>query len=475
MRVLGTTDVFTESEIELIIAQAMRIMAEIGVRIPNERVLAMLAEHGARVNLETGMAYFPRERMEHFIQESERAPLISPRTPSEKETQLFFEAGAYPQYYADPRSQTVQEHTQKTIIEMTHLVDNLKNITGIYGGMGVASDVPNRLVPLYMRLTLWKYSQKGWCGKVELTELLPYIQEMCQIMADSQGRPLSDYMVHEFQMISPLQFGREELIQFLYFWDRGLPSFPGQILSSGGTSPATLAGTMALQLAEQLILNFVGRVFYGLNHLRMGNSATVIDLKAGVFQYGRPELGLTHLAYGQIARHFGASFHANSFLGDAKAPSAEAGMQKALNVIPAILAGSRRLGTVGLLSVDEIGSPIQLIIDDEYAGALQRFANGFEVNEETLAFDVIKEVGPGGNFMGEIHTARHFRQEHWQPSLFSREMYNGWMSGDQKTDVERALDVYDSIMAKPPTIYMEEDTEKALLKVIEKAQKNLVN
>ena len=54
-------------------------------------------------------------------------------------------------------------------------------------------------------------------------------------------------------------------------------------------------------------------------------------------------------------------------------------------------------------------------------------------------------------------------------------MYNGWISGDQKTDVERAMDVYESIMAEPPTIYMEEDTEKALLKVIEKAQKDLQN
>jgi trimethylamine--corrinoid protein Co-methyltransferase len=473
MRLIGTTDVFTPSEIDLITAHALWILEEVGCRIPNEKGLTILAEHGVRVDFESEMAYFPRSLIENFINESEPAPIFSARTPSGEENHLHFEAGAYPQYYADPRTGEIREHTQQTIIEMTHLVDKLENITGVYCGMGVPSDVPPRLAPLYQRLSMWKYTQKGWSGKVEIGELLPYIQEMCQTYADSLGRPLSDFMVFDFQMISPLQFGREELKQFMYFWERGLPANCGQMLSMGGTGPVTLAASISLQLAEQLIINFIGRVFYGLKHLRMGNSITVIDMKAGVFQYGRPELGLSHLAYGQIARHFKASFHANSFLADAKVPSAEAGMQKALNVIPAILAGSRQLGTVGLLSVDEIGSPIQLILDSEYARALQRFADGFEVNEETLAFDLIKSVGPGGNYMAEPHTAKHFRKEHWQPKLFSREMLNGWLNGDRKTDIERARDVYESIMAQRPTIYISDDVEKALLKVIEDAAKKV--
>lgn len=473
MRIIGATDVFTQSEIDLIIAHALRILEEVGCRIPNEKILNILAEHGTRVNFEQAMAWFPRPLIEQFIAESEPAPVVSARTPSGEETRLHFEAGAYPQYYADPRSGKIREHTQQTIIEMTHLVDKLDNITGVYCGMGVPSDVPPRLVPLYQRLSMWKYTQKGWSGKVEISELLPYIHEMCQIYADSRSQPLSDFMVFDFQMISPLQFGREELQQFMYFWERGLPANCGQILSMGGTSPVTLAANMSLQLAEQLIINFIGRVFYNLKHLRMGNSVTVIDMKAGVFQYGRPELGLTHLAFGQIARYFQASFHANSFLADAKVPSAEAGMQKALNVIPAILAGSRQLGTVGLLSVDEIGSPIQLILDSEYARALQRFAVGFEVNEEMLAFDLIKAVGPGGNYMAEPHTAKHFRQEHWQPKLFSREMVNGWLNGDRKTDVERALAVYENILAHPPSVYISDETEAALLEVIQEATKKV--
>jgi len=406
MKVIGTAEVLTQSEIEQISATAIRIVSEIGVRFPNERVQALLADHGAQVNIGTQMVFFPKKVIEQFLIES--LP-----EPQRADNDLHFITGAYPQFYHDPYSRKVQLHTWKTVAEMTHLADSLKNIDVVYDSMGVPSDVPDELAPLYMRLIMWKYTHKGGCGQVQLTKILPYVLEMSEIMAEASGKSLYDIAFLTFQMISPLQFGKEELEQFLFFWERGLRAFPGQILTAGGTAPVTLAGTMALQLAENLVINFMDRVFYGRYSLRFGNSSTVIDLKKAVFQYGRPELGITHLAFGQIARYYNAHFEANSFLGDAKAPSCEMGMQKSINAIPAIMAGSHHLGTLGLLSVDEIGSPLQLIIDDEYAGMLRHFARGFEVNEETLAYDVIRETGPGGLFAGTEHTARHYRKEQW--------------------------------------------------------------
>lgn len=466
MKVIGTAEVLTQSEIDQISQSAKRILANVGVRMPNERVLMILAEHGARVDFDRQMVYFPETLIEQFLSDSQPEPIDTDCT-------LYFMGGAYPQYYHDPYSGKIYPQTWKTVEDMTHLANSLKNIDIVYDSMGVPSDVPDELAPLYMRLIIWKHTNKGGCGQVQLSRNLPYVLEMSEVMAEASGKSLSEFAFLTFQMISPLQFGKEELEQFLYFWERGLPAFPGQILSAGGTAPVTLAGTLALQLAESLVVNLMGRVFYGRRSLHFSNSATVFDLKKGVFQYGRPELGITHLAFGQIARHFGARFEANSFLGDAKAPSCEMGMQKAINSIPAIMAGSHHLGTLGLLSVDEIGSPLQLIIDDEYAGALRRFARGFEVNEETLAYSEICEAGPGGLFAGTEHTVRHYRKEQWQPTLFSREAYNTWVSGDQKIDVDRALDVYNSVMKSEKVVYIRPETESELMKVIQKARQAL--
>ena len=467
MRTIGTADVLTRGEIEAISQTALCILEEVGVKLPNQRMLAILSDFGARIDLARQMVYFPQGLVTRFLDETERHQ-------ESDSGSLSFIAGAYPQYFLDPRTNKVKPHQVETIIEMTQLADALENITAVYDSMGVPADVPDILAPLYMRLLVWKHTHKGGCGQVQLSILLPYVLEMAQIMADCEGGQVSDYAFLTFQMISPLQFGQEELTQFVFFWEHGFKAVPGQILSSGGTAPATLAGTVALQLAENLVINLIARCFYGVKTLLFSNSATVMDMKKAVFQYGRPELGLTHLAVGQLARHYGAAFEANSFLGDAKTPGCEMGMQKALNAIPAIMAGSRSLGTLGLLSVDEIGSPIQLIIDNEYAGALQRFARGFEVNEDTLAYDLIREVGPGGLFTGTEHTVHHYRIEHWQPSLYSREMYNGWITGNHKTDIERASDVFTEVMRSHHNVYIDEETEQALLNVIDKARNSLL-
>ncbi|MGQ9683172.1 MAG: trimethylamine methyltransferase family protein [Anaerolineae bacterium] len=463
MQVRGTAEVLTEREILQITEKALRILAEIGVRIPNARMLEMLSAHGAQVDVAKEVATFPVALVQGMIEKSERV------TP-DWQAPLTFHSGAYPEFYLPVRSTQVRRHTLETVTEMTRLTDYLPNIHGTYDALGVPSDVPPHLAPLYMRLTHWKHTRKGRCGQIQLTALLPYAVEMAEIMVDSEGGSINDYAFADVHMISPLQLGKEECEQYVYFWERGLQARFGQILTAGGTAPATLAGALSLNLAELLFLNFLHRVFYNdVKFLAFGNSVTVIDMKKAVFRYGRPELALTHLAMGNIARYYGAAFGANCFLGDAPLPSCEMGMQKALTAIPAILAGTRGLGTLGLLSVDEIGSPVQLIIDNEFAGALQRLARGFVVDEETLAFDVIKEVGPGGLFTGTEHTARHYRSEHWQPEIFTREMYNSWLAGDAKIDVQRAEDIFDHVMRTHNPRYIKEQTETALLAVIERA------
>ena len=467
MRVMGTADVLTDGEVRVIVDTARRILAEIGVKIPNTRMLQVLSDFGAEIDPDRQVVTFPSRLMDRFTAETIRAT-EQPGPP------LTFHAGAYPQYYADPRTGEVREHTLQSIADMTRLCDSLANVTSLYDGMGVPCDVTWPLAPLYMRLLAWKHTRKGGCGQVQVTRLCSYAIEMGEVMAEREGGRLSDYAFLTIEMISPLQFGREEMEQFVTYWERGLPVSLGQILSAGGTSPATLAGTVALELAENLVINLINRVFYGIRTLHFSNSATVLDLRSAAFRYGRPELGLTHLAMGQLARHFGGDFGANSLLGDAKVPSCEMGMQKALNAIPAIMAGSLGIGTLGLLSVDEIGSPIQLIIDNEYAGALQRFARGFEVDEEHLAFDLIKELGPGGLFTGTAHTVRHYRKEHWQPDLFSREMYNSWIAGDHKIDTERAMDVFERVMHSQEKLYIRPETESALLRVIDDAREHLL-
>lgn len=470
MRVWASAEVLSEREIKAIDATARQILSEVGVKVEHERVRDKLKELGG-VERDSERMLFPQDTLAEFLEGVERHDWTKEEV---HDPQLGFGAGAYPQRWHDPDEDAVKLQTLDSVSKLTRLADRLENITSI-GAMGVPSDVPNILAPLYMKLIAWRDAARTSSGSYCIWDqrLVPFAIEMAEAMAEHEGGEPKNYMSAGVFMISPLRFAREQCEEFLAVFDRGFNCWISNMLSAGGTAPATLAGALALDIAEHFFRGLVMRAFYGTKTLGFGASVSILDMKHGFYPYGRPEFALCHLAEGQMARYYGADFFANSFLGDEKNVGALMGMEKAMNAICGILAGTGGLGTVGLLSVDEICSPILLILDNEYAGSLKRLSRGFDVNEDTLALDVIKAVGPGGHFMAEEHTVRYFRSEQWEPRIQSRESYGTWLQQVNKTDYEKALDFWHEVINSEPERGIKEQTEKALLEVIDKAAKAL--
>ncbi len=124
----------------------------------------------------------------------------------------------------------------------------------------------------------------------------------------------------------------------------------------------------------------------------------------------------------------------------------------------------------GLLSVDEVYSPVQMILDHEAVSALRHIGAGMAVDEETLAWETILEEGAGGNFLNTEHTAEYFRDTLWMPSLWSASMYSKWQKDGCKTDVDYARERFFEILETAAPLYGEipEELEKQLVKIIMK-------
>jgi len=460
MRLWGPIQVFDEREEEAIHHTMLRIVDEVGFVVEDETILERLAAFGGRVDRPATRVTFSPGLVESFVADSEKFDweAVQPSVDGY--------AGVYQGHYLNPETDDYEPWTLPTLLrylKVAHYLEHTRaDISIVFQVGGVPSEA---LVPFFHYLA-FKLFGRSAAGVTDVRHC-PAVLEMCEAAASEMGVDVGEVFRGCVYLISPLKLGHQEARVFAFFADRGIRVGIGHMLSAGGTGPVTLAGSITLNLAQDVFTNIVQRAYFGGRHFSIGCSISPLDMRTGMYTYGRPEKEICNVAMAQMARRYGAPYGGHCGHSDAKRPSVEAGFQRALGSIPTLMACGHTYISCGLLSVDEIFSPVQMIIDDEMVSALQRFARGFEVSEETLAFDVIKEVGPGGGFLDTEHTARHHRGELWEPRVFSRQMLAGWQRGGARLDVDLAKDVYHDLIARDPLpVHISDALERRLLAII---------
>ena len=454
MRIAACANTLEPAEIDMIHCAALRIMSEVGIRIENDAILTRLADAGGDVDRVAQIARFGPAAVERFLADS------NPVDWSAVEPQVSASAGIFLGRYLDPETGEHLPWTVERILTYAKVARHLEHVSGASMLGCPVPDVPNAIHPLYQRYFCWRHGI-GSGGSIWDLRLCPYIIEMCEAMGS-----VEEYFRGGVYLSTTLMLPRPEAEQFVYFAERGLHVGISHMSSAGGSAPVTLAGAVALHLAEALFINMIQRAFYGTRTLTLGCTIAPLDMRSLMYPYGRPERQIVNVMMADMAKHYRAAFHGHGGHADAKVPGPEAGAQRALTTIPTLMAGGRAHVGAGLLSVDEVFSPIQMIIDNEYVAALKRFARGCEITEETLAVDVVKQVGPGNVFLDTDHTLQHFRDEFWMPGLWSREMFDSWVAGDATTDVERALAIYHDILREPDLPPQINDETDAVLRGI---------
>jgi trimethylamine--corrinoid protein Co-methyltransferase len=368
--------------------------------------------------------------------------------------------------YLEPGTNQVTPFTEETLrgyIKLARLLDN--GIIVRLETLPVGEGRPTQ--PLEARIFAWKYGAME-SGGVQMTKLCPYLLEMYEIMADALGVSTSETFCGSVYIISPLRFPKDVGDQIIYFYKRGLRVRIGNMFTMGGTGPVTLAGCLALNLAERIAIGILDRVLFGIRQWVIFGEVAPLDMRTLTMPSGRPEVLLFNLAAIQLAQHYGVPAHTYGGYTDARLPSVEAGMQKVLTALPCILAGGCNLdaGKLG----GSLCSPIQMIIDSDLIGALRRTLWGFEVDDDTLAVDVMDEVGPGGSFLATEHTVKHMRSEFWEPKVWASDAYQATVGEDIRSDVERALEHWHELMSQPdPEPGLSEETERRLQAVVDQA------
>lgn len=438
-------EVLSQEEVEQVHLTALRVLEEVGVWLPNEEVLSIFSDAGARVDRPTQKVLIPAEVVEraitHFPSEFtwySRNPKYCLRMNGQ-ETHFSMPDSAL--YLIDVHGDR-RPGTAKDGEDICRICDALSNLETASTGVN-AADMPSGVLEAWHTKTMFTKSSKAVFAVCRSKSISHMIHRMAEVVADCSEHlpkgvlPLMAIM----NPLSPLFNEPDQLDGMLEHVRRGLPVAISPEVQAGATGPATVAGLMVQQTAEFLAHATLAQLVRPGTPVVYGTVSSVFDMRKMMLPYGAPEADLIAVATAQLARYYGIPSRVTGGSSDANALDMQAGAESLMSTLVAILAGaSFVLHGAGELENTMAVSYAKILIDEELIGMARRFAQGIEVSSETLGFDVIKEVGPRGNFLTTDHTLTHYRAEQFMPSFLVRDPYAEWKEAGAKRPEERAAE-----------------------------------
>lgn len=466
MKELKTTvEVLSPDEIELIHESSLEVLETVGVRVPNQRVLDLLQHAGARVEQEAQVAKLPRRMMEGIIAAVPKAA-HRPGKQGEKpctakgnltgglSTQIPFVS-----YTTKERRPGTTEDILKGIVVCDYL-DNIPYASSVV----VPHDVPYEIADVIAYQLLYTYSSKPGGTYILSADSARSIIEMARVMGKQVGYGL--------ETVSPLQFRDVSLDIALVFAENDLPLGVGPMVIGGATGPVSIAGTLVVQNAEVLASIAVIYLLNPDQPMWYSGPSHSMDLRSTLCSFGSPNQTLIGLGTVQMARRYGLQASANVGLTDALVPDFQCGFEKGVSAALAVAGGIGGIGGQGIVGADQGVSLEQLVIDNEWIGALNYIFRGFEVSEETIGLDTIKKVGIGGHYLTEEHTCRYMRDHYWPSELFNRDNWATWLSKGGKDILALAAEKVQRILKEhyPPQPVIDDDKVKELQAIVDRAR-----
>ncbi|MBI4832507.1 MAG: trimethylamine methyltransferase family protein [Candidatus Lindowbacteria bacterium] len=198
-----------------------------------------------------------------------------------------------------------------------------------------------------------------------------------------------------------------------------------------------------------------------------GTCSTIADMRTGNVTLGSFETGLLSAAGAQIARFYDIPSRGVAGTTDSKVLDIQCGFERMMNLYLPYMAGINYITCLGTLERTVAGSHELMVLDNELAGMLKRLERGIEVNDATLAVDLISNLGWSENYMDQMHTAEHFRSELFLSKLIDHDVRDAWASAGSKTMIDRCADQVGKILASHQSNKLSPDLEAKMQKFID--------
>ncbi len=475
MATLSKLEILTAEDIERIHELSINILSTSGIFIPHEKMLDLFKESGALVNKETQIVKIPGKLVEYCLKSCGKQFIISGRD-NKKQARFGYGNRNYntiagEAMWLDHRTGKRRFPRLEDVAAAARVADALPHIN-IAGAMADPHDCPADIRCIEVTAALIKNTTKPVTFWFHDRNSAKYIMELFSAAAGGTQTLKKTPLSYAFlEPISPLKYSFNGIDLLFETGKIPLPVSIGPMDQTGTTAPGTLAGTILQENAEilsgiclvQLICEGTPVCYGGIPH--------AFDMKTTQMIFAGPEQNLMAAAMVQMGKYYGLPVYINVGLTDSKIPDAQAGLEAGMTLLSGVLAGADIFGHMGICGVDQAASLPMAVLQDEIISYVEKIAEGFEINEEKLGFDVITSVGPGGNYLEHEHTLKNFRQELWFPKLLDRNFFEVWDREGRLTMEERIMDHLENILKNHEVDPIDKNLEEEIDRIVSHANK----
>jgi trimethylamine--corrinoid protein Co-methyltransferase len=470
-----TIEVLSKDEVQQVHQAVLGLLEDPGVKLEHEEALDIFRTAGADVDMKKQVVHIPSSLVEVALNHAPRFMTICGRI-SEHDLKSYkgvhYSSGHGATQVIDFDTGERRPATKKDLETNARIHDALENTHFIFPEI-YPQDVSEKALDRHISQALLSNTVKPIIATAFTGEGAKDLIKMGIAIAGSEEalrkRPM--YTV-SLGMISPFVFEPKRVDVLIEMCRFGMPFQIYTIPSAGSTSPVTLAGTLAVSVAELLAGMVLTQLVNPGVPVRLMGYAGTFDMRFGAFTFASPETTLMAGALAQMLRFYGVPMGIHGATTRSNVLDAQAGYETGMLNLFAALSGSDVVIECTSSSLeDTVASCLeQAVIGNEICSFINRILKGIDVNPETLAVDVIREVGYGGEYLTHNHTMEYFKSEIWDSDLGNRMTRERWEENGAMDIRARAREKVKKILATHKPEPLDAEVQRKIQNIVDHAE-----
>ncbi len=434
---IGTTSGFglsaySRDELDSIHYTTLQILQDTGIKVMSEKALEVF--HGGGASVERignyGIVKLPSYLIEDCTHWAPRSIVYDARNPNDdyvaEPNRVGFTTFGGCINVIDPATHQLRPTTKKDCGEITRVCDYLDEISVTTRAVN-STDTPEATQSVHnLEAMLCNTGKHIFLGADSARALQVMVELAAACVGGKEAFERRPIFTVSVCPLSPLTLPPNTCDVIMESANNGVGIMIMPMALSGGTTTATLAGTLAIHNAEVLSSMVLAQLMKKGLPCTYGSTSTILDLRFGITAVGAPEYGMINASITKLAQYYRLPSFVGGGASDSKEPDNQAGYEFTLSATLSALAGANIVFGSGVLEQGLTIDYAKLILDAEMIRMIQTATRGVTISDETLAFDIIHEVGPGGAYISHDHTFNSMRSQS-RSELFDRRSRGNWM------------------------------------------------